>query len=171
MKPYEQAGKHLVDSRVTRLDLRLLTQTKKKRNVFRICIIRVNKTEANLDTDVSSHERCKIALFSCSIHRVSHASRLLDKPDRSTNGSITAGNSVLKQRIPSFLRVYSQAPTSNDSLLQWNLFNLSELEKLNTMMARLYKNENLARVQRHETYRTALLSSLASKTSSVGAQA
>jgi hypothetical protein len=33
-------------------------------------------------------------------------------------------------------------------------------------MTRLYKNENLARVQLYEIYRTALLSTLASKISS-----
>jgi hypothetical protein len=34
------------------------------------------------------------------------------------------------------------------------------------MMTRLYKNENLARVQLYEIYRAALLSTLASKRSS-----
>ncbi|CAF2471813.1 unnamed protein product [Rotaria sp. Silwood2] len=86
------------------------------------------------------------------------------KSNLSENNLIPA-NSLLKQRIPSFLRVYSQASPSNDILLQWHLFNLSELESFNTMMSRLYKNENLARVQLYEIYRTALLSMLASKKS------
>ncbi|UJR30220.1 hypothetical protein I4U23_017758 [Adineta vaga] len=75
-------------------------------------------------------------------------------------------NPLLKQRIPSFLRVYSQASSYNDILLQWHLFHISELELFYAMMIRLYKNENLARVQLYEIYRTALLSALAEKTSS-----
>ena len=75
-------------------------------------------------------------------------------------------NPHLKRRIPSFLRVYSQAPSSNDILLHWHLFNLPELESFNSMMTRLYKNENLARVQRYEIYRSALHSALALKISS-----
>jgi hypothetical protein len=79
--------------------------------------------------------------------------------------TIVSTNPLLKRRIPSFLRVYSQASSSNDILLQWHLFNLSELESFSTMITRLYKNENLARVQLYETYRSALLSALASKIS------
>ncbi|CAF1129161.1 unnamed protein product [Rotaria sp. Silwood1] len=79
--------------------------------------------------------------------------------------NLVPANSLLKQRIPSFLRIYSQASSCNDVLLQWHLFNLSELESFNAMMSRLYKNENLARVQLYELYRTALLSVLASKKS------
>ncbi len=80
--------------------------------------------------------------------------------------AIVPANPLLKRRIPSFLRVYSQASPSNDILLQWHLFNSPELESFCAMMTRLYKNENLARVQLYEMYRTALLSALASKTSS-----
>ena len=69
----------------------------------------------------------------------------------------------LKRRIPTFLRVYSQASPSTDLLLQWDLFNIPELETLDMMMGRLYKNENLARVQFYESYRTFLLNFLASK--------
>jgi len=79
--------------------------------------------------------------------------------------TIVSTNPLLKRRIPSFLRVYSQASSSNDILLQWHLFNLSELESFSTMITRLYKNENLARVQLYETYRSALLSALTSKIS------
>lgn len=74
------------------------------------------------------------------------------------------GNALLKERIPPFLRVYSQASPSTDGLLQWHLFNLPELDSLCAMMTRLYKNENLARVQLYEIYRSALLSALAAKT-------
>ncbi|CAF3121145.1 unnamed protein product [Rotaria socialis] len=79
--------------------------------------------------------------------------------------ALVPANPSLKQRVPSFLRVYSQASSSNDILLQWELFNFSELDTFYTMMSRLYKNENLARVQLYEIYRTALLSVLASKKS------
>ena len=89
---------------------------------------------------------------------------LIDKNRESAQKAIIPANPLLKRRIPSFLRVYSQAPSSNDILLQWHLFNLSELESFYAMMTRLYKNENLARVQLYEIYRTALLSALAAKT-------
>lgn len=90
---------------------------------------------------------------------------MLDKTRESARKALVPANPLLKRRIPSFLRVYSQASSSNDTLLQWHLFNLSELESFNSMMTRLYKNENLARVQLYEIYRTALHSILASKTS------
>ena len=90
---------------------------------------------------------------------------MLDKTRESAKKALVPANPLLKRRIPSFLRVYSQASSSNDTLLQWQLFNLSELESFNSMMTRLYKNENLARVQLYEIYRTALHSILASKTS------
>lgn len=92
---------------------------------------------------------------------------LMDKNSEFVKKTIVPANPLLKRRIPSFLRVYSQAPSSNDILLQWHLFNISELESFNAMMSRLYKNENLARVQLYEIYRSALTSALASKTSSL----
>jgi hypothetical protein len=79
---------------------------------------------------------------------------------------IVPANPVLKQRIPSFLRVYAQAAASNDILLQWHLFGLSELGSFDRMMTKLYKDENLTRVQSYENYRALLVSTLASKTSS-----
>ncbi|CAF1287655.1 unnamed protein product [Rotaria sordida] len=97
--------------------------------------------------------------------RSKRQSNLIEKNLESTNETRLPTNSLLKQRIPSFLRVYSQASPSNDILLQWDLFNLSELESFNIMMNRLYKNENLARVQLYEIYRTALISILTSKKS------
>ncbi len=93
-------------------------------------------------------------------------SSLMEKHRESAKKAIVPANPLLKRRVPSFLRVYSQASSSNDILLQWHLFNLPELESFNSMMSRLYKNENLARVQLYEIYRSALHSALASKTSS-----
>jgi hypothetical protein len=90
----------------------------------------------------------------------------MEKIHESAKKAIVPANPLLKRRIPSFLRVYSQASSSNDVLLQWPLFNSSELESFYAMMTRLYKNENLARVQLYEIYRAALLSTLASKRSS-----
>ena len=83
----------------------------------------------------------------------------------SAKKAIVPANPLLKRRIPSFLRVYSQASSSNDILLQWHLFSPSELESFDAMMKKLYKDENLVRVQRYENYRALLLSTLASKTS------
>ncbi len=83
----------------------------------------------------------------------------------SVKQAIVPANPVLKRRIPSFLRVYSQASSSNDILLQWHLFSLSELESYDAMMKKLYKDENLTRVQIYENYRALLSSKLASKIS------
>ncbi|CAF4045844.1 unnamed protein product [Adineta steineri] len=98
--------------------------------------------------------------------RFHRQSDLIEKTRESTKKSLPSINPSLKRRIPSFLRVYSQASSSNDILLQWHLFNLSELESFYTMITRLYKNENLARVQFYEAYRAALISAHTSKTSS-----
>ncbi|CAF0855717.1 unnamed protein product [Adineta steineri] len=98
--------------------------------------------------------------------RFHRQSDLIEKTRESTKKSLPSINPSLKRRIPSFLRVYSQASSSNDILLQWHLFNLSELESFYTMITRLYKNENLARVQLYEAYRAALISAHTSKTSS-----
>ena len=89
----------------------------------------------------------------------------IEKNFDSTRRNLVPAPSALKRRIPSFLRVYSRASPSNDVLLQWHLFHLSELEAFCAMMSRLYKNENLARVQFYEIYRSALLDTLASKRS------
>ncbi len=100
------------------------------------------------------------------IFLISFIFSFIEKNRESAKKALIPANPLLKRRIPSFLRVYSQASSSNDILLQWHLFNLSELESFVTMMTRLYKNENLARVQLYEIYRSALNSALASKTSS-----
>jgi hypothetical protein len=80
----------------------------------------------------------------------------------SAKKAIVPANPLLKQQIPSFLRVYSQASSSNDILLQWHLFSLSELESFDGMMKKLYKDENLVRVQIYENYRALLSSKLTS---------
>ena len=67
------------------------------------------------------------------------------------------------------MRVYSQASSSNDILLQWHLFSLSELVSFDRMMTKLYKDENLARVQFYENYRALLVSTIVSKKSSTNA--
>jgi hypothetical protein len=92
--------------------------------------------------------------------------RLVNSTRESARRSIVPANPLLNRRIPSFLRVYSQASSSNDILLQWQLFSLSELESFDAMMTKLYKDENLTRVQSYENYRALLVSTLASKTSS-----
>lgn len=71
----------------------------------------------------------------------------------------------MKRPIPSFLRLYAQASSSNDIALEWHLFSASDLESYDAMMKKLYKDENLTRVQIYENYRILLSSALASKTS------
>ncbi|CAF0920850.1 unnamed protein product [Didymodactylos carnosus] len=77
--------------------------------------------------------------------------------------TIVPANPLHNRPIPPFLRVYSQAPSSNDILLQWNLFSLHELESFDGMMTKLFKDENLARVQLYETFRSALAAELDQK--------
>jgi hypothetical protein len=91
---------------------------------------------------------------------------LFESHRESARRSIVPANPLLNRRIPSFLRVYSQASSSNDILLQWHLFSLSELESFDAMMTRLYKDENLSRIKFYEYYRALLYSTKASKTSS-----
>ena len=79
--------------------------------------------------------------------------------------AIVPANPVLQRRIPSFLRSYAQASSSNDNPLQWHLFSASDLECYDAMMKKLYKDENLARVQIYENYRILLSSVLISETS------
>lgn len=82
----------------------------------------------------------------------------------SARKSIVPPNPLLKRPIPSFLRVYSQASTSNDTF-QWHLFGSSELESFDAMMTKLYRDENFTRVQYYEDYRALLTSVLESKKS------
>ena len=82
---------------------------------------------------------------------------------RSARNAIVPANPVLKKAIPPFLRVYSQAASSNDILLHWHLFSDLELESFEAMMTKLYKDENYSRVQSYENYRAALVSLLSSK--------
>ncbi|CAF3431522.1 unnamed protein product, partial [Rotaria socialis] len=70
---------------------------------------------------------------------------------------------LLKRPIPSFLQVYSQAASNKDMILQWNLFSLPELESFDTMMTKLYRDENFVRVQLFENYRALLTLILESK--------
>lgn len=124
------------------------------------------KEEAEADNDDTESDRSNVEnknLHLLPRRRFQRQSDLIDKTRESAQKAIIPANPSLKRRIPSFLRVYSQASSSNDILLQWHLFNLSELESFYTMMTRLYKNENLARVQLYEIYRTALLSALSTK--------
>ncbi|CAM2698788.1 unnamed protein product [Rotaria socialis] len=76
---------------------------------------------------------------------------------------IVPPNPLLKRPIPSFLQVYSQAASNKDMILQWNLFSLPELESFDTMMTKLYRDENFVRVQLFENYRALLTLILESK--------
>ena len=80
---------------------------------------------------------------------------------------IVPPNPILARRIPSFLKTYSQGPSSsNDIPPQWQLCSLYDLQSYEGMMTKLYKDENLSRVKLYETYRALLVSVLAMKTSS-----
>jgi hypothetical protein len=74
----------------------------------------------------------------------------------STVNTIVSASPLLNRSMSSFLHVYSQAASSHDVLLHWSLFSSSELESFDVMLTRLYKDENLSRVQSYENYRMAL---------------
>lgn len=112
-------------------------------------------------TEIERHERDPFLA-----RQFQRRSELIANTRESAKKPIVPANPLLKRRIPSFLRVYSQASSSNDILLQWHLFSSSDLESFDGMMKKLYKDENLTRVQMYENYRALLLSTLGSRKTS-----
>nr|6BN1_B Chain B, Scaffold protein salvador [Drosophila melanogaster] len=63
----------------------------------------------------------------------------------------------LLEEIPKWLAVYSEADSSKDHLLQFNMFSLPELEGFDSMLVRLFKQELGTIVGFYERYRRALI--------------
>lgn len=65
-------------------------------------------------------------------------------------------NIIHHEEVPEWLMMYSQADTSLDHLLEWELFNTMQLEHYEEMMLKLYKQEVIDTVRRYERMRTVL---------------
>ncbi|XGW25947.1 hypothetical protein V3C99_006951 [Haemonchus contortus] len=65
-------------------------------------------------------------------------------------------NIIHHEEVPEWLLMYSQADTSLDHLLEWDLFNTMQLEHYEEMMLKLYKQEVIDTVRRYERMRTVL---------------
>ncbi|CAF4184504.1 unnamed protein product [Rotaria sp. Silwood2] len=122
----------------------------------------VNEEEENTNdsNDTDKHEQNLLPQ-----RRFQRQSDLTVNNRESAKKPIVPPNPLLRRPIPSFLHVYSKASSSNDILLQWHLFSLSELESFDSMMTKLYRDENFVRVQFYENYRALLTSILESKKS------
>ncbi|VDP28218.1 unnamed protein product [Heligmosomoides polygyrus] len=59
-------------------------------------------------------------------------------------------NIIHHEEVPEWLMMYSQADTSLDHLLEWELFNTMQLEHYEEMMLKLYKQEVIDTVRRYE---------------------
>ncbi|EDW58318.2 scaffold protein salvador isoform X1 [Drosophila virilis] len=78
-------------------------------------------------------------------------------PPSHTHTALVPANPYLLEEIPKWLVVYSEADSSKDHLLQFNMFSLPELEGFDSMLVRLFKQELGTIVGFYERYRRALI--------------
>ncbi|XP_020817800.1 scaffold protein salvador [Drosophila serrata] len=78
-------------------------------------------------------------------------------PPAHTHNALVPANPYLLEEIPKWLAVYSEADSSKDHLLQFNMFSLPELEGFDSMLVRLFKQELGTIVGFYERYRRALI--------------
>ncbi|XP_002137144.3 scaffold protein salvador [Drosophila pseudoobscura] len=78
-------------------------------------------------------------------------------PPAHTHNALVPANPYLLEEIPKWLAVYSEADSSKDHLLQFNMFSLPELEGFDSMLVRLFKQELGTIVGYYERYRRALI--------------
>ncbi|EDV54060.1 scaffold protein salvador [Drosophila erecta] len=78
-------------------------------------------------------------------------------PPTHTHNALVPANPYLLEEIPKWLAVYSEADSSKDHLLQFNMFSLPELEGFDSMLVRLFKQELGTIVGFYERYRRALI--------------
>ncbi|KAH8381790.1 hypothetical protein KR009_000202 [Drosophila setifemur] len=74
-------------------------------------------------------------------------------PPSHTHNALVPANPYLMEEIPKWLAVYSEADSSKDHLLQFNMFSLPELEGFDSMLVRLFKQELGTIVGFYERYR------------------
>ncbi|XP_055847954.1 scaffold protein salvador [Episyrphus balteatus] len=73
------------------------------------------------------------------------------------HNALVPANPYLLEEIPKWLIVYSEADSSKDHMLQFNMFSLQELECFDGMLVRLFKQELGTIVGFYERYRRALI--------------
>ncbi|KAM7360962.1 scaffold protein salvador [Cochliomyia hominivorax] len=78
-------------------------------------------------------------------------------PPTHTHNALVPANPYLLEEIPKWLAVYSEADSSKDHMLQFNMFSLQELECFDGMLVRLFKQELGTIVGFYERYRRALI--------------
>uniref|UniRef100_A0A1A9X198 Scaffold protein salvador n=1 Tax=Glossina brevipalpis TaxID=37001 RepID=A0A1A9X198_9MUSC len=78
-------------------------------------------------------------------------------PPTYTHNALVPANPYLLEEIPKWLVVYSEADSSKDHMLQFNMFSLQELECFDGMLVRLFKQELGTIVGFYERYRRALI--------------
>ncbi|XP_075147873.1 scaffold protein salvador [Haematobia irritans] len=78
-------------------------------------------------------------------------------PPTHTHNALVPANPYLLEEIPKWLVVYSEADSSKDHMLQFNMFSLQELECFDGMLVRLFKQELGTIVGFYERYRRALI--------------
>ena len=74
-------------------------------------------------------------------------------PPTHTHNALVPANPYLLEEIPKWLVVYSDADSSKDHMLQFNMFSLQELECFDGMLVRLFKQELGTIVGFYERYR------------------
>lgn len=74
-------------------------------------------------------------------------------PPAHTHNALVPANPYLLEEIPKWLVVYSEADSSKDHMLQFNMFSLQELECFDGMLVRLFKQELGTIVGFYERYR------------------
>ncbi|KAH7695086.1 WW domain-containing protein [Aphelenchoides avenae] len=57
---------------------------------------------------------------------------------------------IITEEIPDWLRLYSEASSQSDHLLNWNLFKLPQLQKYDEMLMKLFKQEAINIVIKYE---------------------
>ncbi|XP_032595972.2 scaffold protein salvador [Drosophila grimshawi] len=80
-------------------------------------------------------------------------------PPSHTHNALVPANPYLLEEIPKWLAVYSEADSTKDHLLHFNMFSLPELEGFDSMLVRLFKQELGTIVGFYERYRRAAHSS------------
>ncbi|XP_018799123.1 PREDICTED: scaffold protein salvador [Bactrocera latifrons] len=78
-------------------------------------------------------------------------------PPVHTHNALVPANPYLLEEIPKWLVVYSNADSSKDHMLQFNMFSLQDLECFDGMLVRLFKQELGTIVGFYERYRRALI--------------
>ncbi|KHN73576.1 Protein salvador -like protein 1 [Toxocara canis] len=70
---------------------------------------------------------------------------------------------IINEDIPDWLRLYSRAPVELDYLLKWPLFRLTQLQKCDRQLMKLYKQEVIDTVIKYERFRREISKEIANR--------